>query len=134
MHNDKDFIIHVYSSPISVATFFFTLHWIIVHNFVNLHIMSDEQWKLGQKQEQNEEDAKDWDTCPGQCGLGKILGYLPVDVKPKEYEKQKMNSYNIQRKCIAEITPEEKIKQWIFKTQRQNYTRFVSFLFNHVYR
>lgn len=92
--------------------------------------MSDEQWKLRQEQEQNEEDAKDWDTRPGQCGLGKILGYLPVDVKPKEYKKQKMNSYNIQRKCIAEVTPEEKIKQWIFKTQR----KFVSFLFDHVYR
>lgn len=96
--------------------------------------MSDEQWKLGQEQEQNEEDAKDWDTRPGQCGLGKILGYLPVDVKPKEYKKQTMNSYNIQRKCIAEVTPEEKIKQWIIKTQRKNYTRFVSFLFNHVYQ
>lgn len=96
--------------------------------------MSDEQWKLGQEQEQNEEDAKDWDTRPGQCGLGKILGYLPVDVKPKEYKKQTMNSYNIQRKCIAEVPPEEKIKQWIIKTQRKNYTRFVSFLFNHVYR
>lgn len=58
--------------------------------------MGDEQWELGQEQEQDEEDAKDWDTRPGQCGLGKILGYLPVDVKPKEYEKQKMNSYNIQ--------------------------------------
>lgn len=65
----------------------FTLHWlqwIILHNLVNLHIVRDEQWELGQEQEQDEEDATDGDTRPGQCGLGQILWNLPVDIKPEE--------------------------------------------------